>query len=194
MVQYCHWLEGQLDANGLRTKAAKASGAGEEAAAGEAGLQAVRDELQEHCVSAYRHKNDMVEEVEPGLMPEAERFFVLTHVDNLWKEHLQAMRFIQQAVGLRGFAQKDPLTEYRLEGYNLFLQMLAQIRRNTIYNVYAMRHFCGMECVSQFKVFQSNSQGPLFWCRVQEQVCISAAEGRHELKRGERVERRSGEQ
>jgi preprotein translocase subunit SecA len=194
MVQYCHLLEGQLDANGLRTKAAKASGAGEEAAAGEAGLQAVRDELQEHCVSAYRHKNNMVEEIEPGLMPEAERFFVLTHVDNLWKEHLQAMRFIQQAVGLRGFAQKDPLTEYRLEGYNLFLQMLAQIRRNTIYNVYAMRHFCGMKCVSQFKVFQSNSQGPLFWCRVQEQVCISAAEGRHELKRGERVERRSGKQ
>ena len=41
-----------------------------------------------------------------------------------------------QAVGLRGYAQRDPLVEYKLEGYNLFLDMMAQIRRNTIYNVY----------------------------------------------------------
>ena len=42
----------------------------------------------------------------------------------------------QQAVGLRGYAQRDPLVEYKLEGYNLFLDMMASIRRNTIYNVY----------------------------------------------------------
>jgi len=41
-----------------------------------------------------------------------------------------------QAVGLRGYAQRDPLVEYKLEGYNLFLEMMANIRRNTIYNVY----------------------------------------------------------
>ena len=41
-----------------------------------------------------------------------------------------------QAVGLRGYAQRDPLVEYKLEGYNLFLEMMASIRRNTIYNVY----------------------------------------------------------
>lgn len=43
---------------------------------------------------------------------------------------------LQQAVGLRGYAQRDPLVEYKLEGYNLFLEMMASIRRNTIYNVY----------------------------------------------------------
>jgi preprotein translocase subunit SecA len=41
-----------------------------------------------------------------------------------------------QAVGLRGYGQKDPLIEYKLEGYNLFLEMMAQIRRNVIYSVY----------------------------------------------------------
>ena len=41
-----------------------------------------------------------------------------------------------QAVGLRGYAQRDPLVEYKLEGYNLFLDMMANIRRNTIYNIY----------------------------------------------------------
>jgi len=43
---------------------------------------------------------------------------------------------VQQAVGLRGYAQRDPLIEYKLEGYNLFLEMMAQIRRNVIYSVY----------------------------------------------------------
>jgi preprotein translocase subunit SecA len=77
-----------------------------------------------------------VEKMAPGLMQEAERYFVLTQTDNLWKEHLQALKFVQQAVGLRGYAQRDPLIEYKLEGYNLFLDMMAQIRRNVIYSVY----------------------------------------------------------
>ena len=77
-----------------------------------------------------------MEKEAPGLMKEAERFFILSNIDRLWKEHLQALRFVQQAVGLRGYAQRDPLIEYKLEGYNLFLEMMAQIRRNVIYSVY----------------------------------------------------------
>lgn len=46
------------------------------------------------------------------------------------------MKFLQTAIGLRGYAQRDPLTEYKLEGYTLFLDMMAQIRRNVIYNVF----------------------------------------------------------
>ena len=69
-------------------------------------------------------------------MARACRFFVLAQTDNLWKEHLQAIKFLQQAVSLRGYAQRDPLVEYKLEGYQLFLEMTAQIRRNVIYNVY----------------------------------------------------------
>lgn len=49
------------------------------------------------------------------------------------------MKFLQQAVGLRGYAQRDPLAEYKVEGYNLFMEMMAQIRRNVIYNVYVFR-------------------------------------------------------
>jgi preprotein translocase subunit SecA len=48
----------------------------------------------------------------------------------------QAMKFLQQAVGLRGYAQREPLAEYKLEGYALFVEMMAKIRRNVIYNVY----------------------------------------------------------
>ena len=49
------------------------------------------------------------------------------------------MKFLQQAVGLRGYAQREPLSEYKLEGYGLFLEMMAKIRRNAIYNVYEFK-------------------------------------------------------
>lgn len=96
----------------------------------------LRSYLRELAVAAYRQKAAAVDDIEPGLMQEAQKFFVLTQTDNLWKEHLQAIKFLQQAVGLRGYASKDPLTEFKLEGYNLFLETMAQIRRNVIYNVY----------------------------------------------------------
>lgn len=80
-----------------------------------------------------------MEKQAPGLMKEAERFLVLSNIDRLWKEHLQSIKFVQQAVGLRGYAQRDPLIEYKLEGYNLFLEMMAQIRRNVIYSIYQVR-------------------------------------------------------
>jgi preprotein translocase subunit SecA len=86
-----------------------------------------------------------VEKQAPGLMKEAERFLILSNIDRLWKEHLQALKFVQQAVGLRGYAQRDPLIEYKLEGYNLFLDMMAQIRRNVIYSVYQVSlNFVGL--------------------------------------------------
>ncbi|RAL42004.1 hypothetical protein DM860_018178 [Cuscuta australis] len=96
----------------------------------------MREYLRLHGREAYQQKRGLVENQAPGLMKEAEKFLILNNIDRLWKEHLQALKFVQQAVGLRGYAQKDPLIEYKLEGYNLFIEMMAQIRRNVIYSVY----------------------------------------------------------
>ena len=123
MAQYCYFMA-DIDEADLRDKANKD------------GYDGVRNYLVKRGTDAYRTKREEVEAIQPGLMGEAERFFVLSQTDNLWKEHLQAIKFVQQAVGLRGYAQKDPLIEYKLEGYNLFVEMMAQIRRNVIYSVY----------------------------------------------------------
>ncbi|KHN00241.1 Protein translocase subunit SecA, chloroplastic [Glycine soja] len=96
----------------------------------------LRNYLRLRGREAYLQKRDIVEQQAAGLMKEAERFLILSNIDRLWKEHLQALKFVQQAVGLRGYAQRDPLIEYKLEGYNLFLDMMAQIRRNVMYSVY----------------------------------------------------------
>lgn len=96
----------------------------------------LREYLKKRSVDAYYQKKEEVDALEAGLMAKASRFFVLAQTDNLWKEHLQAIKFLQQAVSLRGYAQRDPLVEYKLEAYQLFLELMAQIRRNCIYNCY----------------------------------------------------------
>uniref|UniRef100_A0A1D1Z6H1 Protein translocase subunit SecA n=2 Tax=Anthurium amnicola TaxID=1678845 RepID=A0A1D1Z6H1_9ARAE len=98
--------------------------------------QDLQEYLRYRGREAYMQKTEIVEKQAPGLMKEAEKFLVLSNIDRLWKEHLQAIKFVQQAVGLRGYAQRDPLIEYKLEGYKLFLDMMAQIRRNVIYSIY----------------------------------------------------------
>ena len=77
-----------------------------------------------------------VSAVRPGLIDDLQKYIILTQYDRLWREHLEAIKFLQQAVGLRGYAQRDPLTEFKLEAYNLFVDMMAQVRRNCIYAVY----------------------------------------------------------
>lgn len=99
----------------------------------------MRNYLRKRGVESYKQKKAEIDSAEAGLGSKAERFFVLVQTDNLWKEHLMAIKFLQQAVSLRGYAQRDPLVEYKLEGYNLFVEMMAQIRRNVIYNVYMFK-------------------------------------------------------
>ena len=92
--------------------------------------------LQEQLRNAYDLKEGQVDQVRPGLMREAERFFILQQIDTLWREHLQAMDALRESVGLRGYGQKDPLIEYKNEGYDMFLEMMTQMRRNVIYSMF----------------------------------------------------------
>jgi preprotein translocase subunit SecA len=92
--------------------------------------------LQEQMRNAYDIKEGQVEQMRPGLMREAERYFILQQIDTLWREHLQAMDSLRESVGLRGYGQKDPLIEYKNEGYDMFLEMMIQMRRNVIYSMF----------------------------------------------------------
>ncbi|NOL48132.1 preprotein translocase SecA subunit [Synechococcus sp. MIT S9220] len=92
--------------------------------------------LQEQLRNAYDLKEGQIEQQRPGLMREAERFFILQQIDTLWREHLQAMDGLRESVGLRGYGQKDPLIEYKNEGYDMFLDMMTNMRRNVIYSMF----------------------------------------------------------
>ncbi|KQT44375.1 preprotein translocase subunit SecA [Aureimonas sp. Leaf454] len=60
-----------------------------------------------------------------------ERSIVLQTIDALWREHLVNLDHLRSVVGFRGYAQRDPLNEYKSEGFELFQSMLAQLRQRT---------------------------------------------------------------
>ena len=99
-------------------------------------IEELKNYLQEQLRIAYDLKESQIEKVRPGLMREAERFFILQQIDNLWREHLQSMDSLRESVGLRGYGQKDPLIEYKNEGYDMFLEMMTNMRRNVIYSMF----------------------------------------------------------
>lgn len=63
---------------------------------------------------------------------EVERVLILQTIDNLWVEHLDLMTDLRHGIGLRGYAQKNPLIEYKNEGFAMFDRMLAQMEDNIV--------------------------------------------------------------
>lgn len=60
------------------------------------------------------------------------RNVMLQWLDHLWKEHLASMDYMRQGIGLRGYAQRNPKQEYKLESYNMFSQMLDAFKYNVV--------------------------------------------------------------
>lgn len=92
--------------------------------------------LHEQVRTAYERKEAEIDQIQAGLMRQAERFFILQQIDTLWREHLQQMDALRESVGLRGYGQEDPLVEYKREGYEIFLDMMIMIRRNVVYSLF----------------------------------------------------------
>ena len=63
---------------------------------------------------------------------EIERVVLLRNVDTLWMDHIDAMEELKRGIGLRGYAQQDPVVAYRLEGFEMFDQMIEGIKENTV--------------------------------------------------------------
>nr|YP_009550227.1 SecA [Tisochrysis lutea]AUM82529.1 SecA [Tisochrysis lutea] len=82
---------------------------------------------------SYTLKEIQLEAIEPGIMRELERSFLLQQIDFCWKEHLQRIAALRDSIRWRAYAQRDPLTDYKKESYNIFVKMLARIRHQVIY-------------------------------------------------------------
>ncbi len=68
-----------------------------------------------------------------------ERVILLQMVDNHWKDHLLSMDHLKQGIGLRGYGQKNPLDEYKKEGYELFLRMIDTVKEQTITTLFRVQ-------------------------------------------------------
>jgi preprotein translocase subunit SecA len=74
---------------------------------------------------AYKERE---ESLSPLVMRELERKVLLSVLDRKWREHLYEMDYLQEGIGLRAMAQRDPLVEYQREGYDLFVAMMDGIK------------------------------------------------------------------
>jgi preprotein translocase subunit SecA len=68
-----------------------------------------------------------------------ERVVMLQTVDSLWKDHLLSMDHLKEGIGLRGYAQQNPLIVYKKEGYELFQDMIARVKEETLGILYRIQ-------------------------------------------------------
>ncbi|WP_372880150.1 preprotein translocase subunit SecA [Psychromonas sp.] len=91
--------------------------------------ETIREKIVEHAKDLYQAKK---EQVGPAIIASFEKSVMLQTIDSLWKEHLAAMDHLRQGIHLRGYAQKDPKQEYKRESFELFLQMLENLKRDVV--------------------------------------------------------------
>ncbi len=88
------------------------------------------EKLHEEVIKIYEGKEGSLKN--PGLMREVERITLLNILDFFWREHLLNLDRLKEGIYLRGYAQKDPLIEYKKEAFNLFEEMMNNIKLSTI--------------------------------------------------------------
>lgn len=91
--------------------------------------QDLQKKIFEVLSQAYKDKE---ESVGSEVLRRFEKYIMLQVLDSHWKDHLAAMDYLRQSIGLRGYAQKNPKQEYRRESYEMFSQMLDQIKQEVI--------------------------------------------------------------
>src|SRR5213595_2284531 len=89
--------------------------------------------LVEKIKNAYERKSAYEE---PTAVKSLERYIVLNAIDRLWQEHLYAMDALREGVYLRSYAQKDPLIEYKTEAYDMFVELMANIKNEVLNNLF----------------------------------------------------------
>jgi len=85
--------------------------------------------ISDAAVQVYNKKEMMIGSDEARHL---EQLVMLQTVDNLWKDHLLSMDHLKEGIGLRGYAQQNPLLVYKKEGYDMFQDMVARVKEETM--------------------------------------------------------------
>jgi preprotein translocase subunit SecA len=106
------------------------------------GPDALRQELHDTVQKAYQQKEA---DLGPELMRQLEKMVMLQVIDYHWKDHLLSMDHLRDGIGLRGYGQKDPLIEYKREGYDMFAAMMSRIKGDVLDRLFHVQAVRGEE-------------------------------------------------
>ena len=109
---------------------------GAEADLKEMGRDALREELRERVLRAYQRKE---QELGSDLLRYLEKMLLLQVIDHHWKDHLLGMDQLRDGIGLRGYGQKDPLIEYKREGFDMFAAMMDRIKADALERLFRIQ-------------------------------------------------------
>ncbi|MGA6827896.1 preprotein translocase subunit SecA [Nitrospira sp. NS4] len=100
------------------------------------GRDALGEDLKKLAFEAYERKE---QELSSELMRFLEKTFMLQVIDHHWKDHLLGMDHLRDGIGLRGYGQKDPLIEYKREGYDLFAGMMQRVKSDALERLFRVQ-------------------------------------------------------
>jgi len=119
--------------------------------------------IEDAALKTYQERED---DIGSDNMRSLERHIMLMTVDSLWKDHLLSMDHLKEGIGLRGYAQQNPLIVYKKEGFEMFQDMIARIKEETVGILYRVQ-LAESEPVEQLRqsqeqkmVFSSGGDGP----------------------------------
>jgi preprotein translocase subunit SecA len=92
--------------------------------------------IQEEAKRVYEERESVISSEH---LRNIERYVMLQTVDSLWKDHLLSMDHLKEGIGLRGYAQQNPLLVYKKEGFEMFQDMIARIKEETIGILYRVQ-------------------------------------------------------
>jgi len=97
------------------------------------GREMTPEDLVETITEAVKgHLRNKEKEFGKPLMDYLMKVIMLQSIDTQWKENLLAMDHLKEGIGLRGYGQKDPVREYQKEGYDMFMDMIARVKEDTV--------------------------------------------------------------
>lgn len=144
------------------------------------------EELREKILSTlekiYEEKEKIIY---PERMREFERIIMLQVLDSQWKDHLLAMDYLKEGIGLRGYGQRDPLIEYKKESYDMFQAMLDRIEEESIRYLYLLQPIVEEE-------LPQRKEQPLYYQRPESSPTVRAQKARSMIpkKRKKKKKRR----
>ena len=153
------------------------------------GRDALIEDLKKLVHDGYERKE---QELGPELMRFLEKTFMLQVIDHHWKDHLLGMDHLRDGIGLRGYGQKDPLIEYKKEGYDLFAGMMQRIKSDALERLFRVQAVRQEAAPEQQQAAPPPPPPPPVISRPQPTLTLNRGEAAEAPKTVERVEDKVG--